>query len=28
LSTLGKTPDDSEALRDAFTHYRTELAAG
>jgi MoxR-like ATPase len=28
LSTLGKTPDDSAALRDAFTQYRTQLAAG
>jgi len=28
LSTLGKTPDDSEALRRAFTEYRTQLAAG
>ena len=28
LSTLGKTPDDSTTLRDAFTQYRTQLAAG
>jgi len=28
LSTLGKTPDDSEALRRAFSEYRTQLAAG
>jgi MoxR-like ATPase len=28
LSTLAKTPDDSAALRDAFTQYRTELATG
>ncbi|WP_445167301.1 AAA family ATPase [Mycolicibacterium sp. Dal123E01] len=28
LSALAKTPDDSAALRDAFTEYRTELATG
>ncbi len=28
LSTLGKTPDDSGALRSAFSQYRTQLAAG
>jgi MoxR-like ATPase len=28
LSALAKTPDDTAALRDAFTEYRTELATG